>query len=298
MLPGTPAAKTAIVRIQQPVNDRLQRQRFEFKYHVREGKALRLREFVRTNLQMDRYSVGQPDFSYPTLSLYLDSDQLDTYWHVIAGDPNRFKLRLRYYDDRPDTPVFFEIKHRIKDVIFKKRGGVRKDAVRPLLAGQAHERGQLLDPKDAEAFETVRSFCELMSRLKAKPKMHVAYLREAYENPDDNSARLTFDRRVESQPNPEARLIARSPQPHVVFGRDVILELKFTERYPNWFHELVTTFDCLQEGAAKYAEGIYVKGEDWVHRVCSPEKVIDEFLSADRYPELFKSTRAVPGRQV
>src|ERR1043166_4655843 len=114
------------------MSSRLQQQRYEFKYHLTAEKAIRMRDFVQTHLQVDEFSALQPDLSYPTLSLYLDSDSLDTYWHTIGGNKNRFKLRLRYYDDRPDSPVFFEVKYRVKDVILKSRGGVRKDAVRPL----------------------------------------------------------------------------------------------------------------------------------------------------------------------
>lgn len=293
---GAPWKDVTLQLDARSVKSRLQQQRFEFKYHLTEAKARRVREFVRLHLRLDEYSQLQPGWSYPTLSLYLDSDGLDTYWHTIGGCKNRFKLRLRYYDDCPETPVFFEIKHRIKDVIFKKRGGVRKDAVRRLLAGRIPERHDLLDPDDSGAFAAVQSFCRLMVQMRASPKMHVAYLREAYENPNDNSVRVSFDRHVESQPQSAASLIAKSPAPHVVFGEDVILELKFTGCYPKWFHELVTTFDCWQEGAAKYAEGIYAKGEDWVYRACSPEKVLDEFLSGENYPGLFQPAQPVPDK--
>src|SRR5256886_16856919 len=104
-------------------SDRLQHQRYELKYHVHEGEAGRIRDSVRGSLEIDEYSALQPDLSYPTLSLSLDSNGLDTYWSAITGDRNRFKLRLRYYDDHPDTPVFFEIKRREDNVILKERGG-------------------------------------------------------------------------------------------------------------------------------------------------------------------------------
>jgi VTC domain len=94
------------------VSERLQHQRYELKYHVAEAKALRIRDFVQGYLEVDEYSALQTGLSYPTLSLYLDSDGLDTHWHTINGNRNRFKLRLRYYDDQPDTPVFFETKRR------------------------------------------------------------------------------------------------------------------------------------------------------------------------------------------
>lgn len=273
---------------------RLQHQRFELKYWISEQKARCLREFVRAYLELDEYGVGQPDCSYPTLSLYLDTDDLDTYWHVIAGHKNRFKLRLRYYDERPDSPVFFEVKQRVGEIILKDRAAVRKDAVRGLLAGHLPEPRHLLQPWDAAQLVAVQRFCRLMLEMQATPKMHVAYVREAYENPGNNAVRLTFDRRVESAPHPSPRLIARGQSPHRVFGPTVILELKFTNRYPNWFQHLVELFDLTQMGAAKYAEGIYARGEDWVRR--DPRRrqavdVVEEFLSASQHEGLFEKVR-------
>lgn len=74
-------------------------------------------------------------------------------------------------------------------------------------------------------------------------------------------------------------------------GKIVVLELKFTTRFPNWFRELMETSDCIQEGAAKYATGIFDKGEDWVFKPESPERVLEEFLSAENYPGLFRHVR-------
>src|SRR5437879_5415193 len=119
--------------------DRMQTQRFELKYLIAEETALLVRDFVRSYLDMDEYSVGRPNYSYPVHSLYLDSDDLRLYWRTINGDKNRFKLRLRYYSTNPDTPVFFEIKRRMNNCIMKQRGGVRQDAIRGLLIGQFPE---------------------------------------------------------------------------------------------------------------------------------------------------------------
>jgi hypothetical protein len=115
--------------------DRMQRQRFEQKYMLNEDQAQAVRSEVAAHLDLDENGVGQPNFSYPVHSLYLDSADLYTFWTTINGDKNRFKLRLRFYDDRPNTPVFFEIKRRINNCILKQRGGVRKDAVARLLRG-------------------------------------------------------------------------------------------------------------------------------------------------------------------
>src|SRR5438477_6553001 len=124
--------------------DRMQQSRFELKYLIRENTAERVRDFVRCYLNMDEFGVGKPNFSYPVHSLYLDSDSLEIYWRTVNGDKNRYKLRLRYYSDNPQTPVFFEIKRRMKDVILKVRGGVKHDAVPLLLNGQLTEERDMV----------------------------------------------------------------------------------------------------------------------------------------------------------
>jgi len=92
----------------------------ELKYLIPEATALLVRDFVRSYLAMDEFSVGRPNYSYPVHSLYLDSDDLKLYWRTINGDKNRFKLRLRYYSAQPGTPVFFEIKRRMNNCILKQ----------------------------------------------------------------------------------------------------------------------------------------------------------------------------------
>src|SRR5215471_11792293 len=84
---------------------------------------------------MDEYSVGRPDYSYPVHSIYLDSDNLEIYWRTVNGDKNRFKLRLRYYDDKPEAPIFFEIKRRMDNAILKQRAGVKRSAAALVLRG-------------------------------------------------------------------------------------------------------------------------------------------------------------------
>src|SRR5438309_11742856 len=124
--------------------DRMQTQRFELKYLIPEATSLLVRDFVRSYLGMDEFSVGRPDYSYPVHSLYLDSDDLKLYWRTINGDKNRFKLRLRYYSTNDESPVFFEIKRRMNNCILKQCGGFRHDAIESLLTGHFPELGYLV----------------------------------------------------------------------------------------------------------------------------------------------------------
>jgi hypothetical protein len=236
--------------------DKLQRQRFELKYIIDEATALKVREFVQAYLDVDEYGIGRPGFSYPVHSLYIDSDALKLYWETINGDKNRYKLRLRYYSLDPKVPVFFEIKRRMNNCILKQRGAVKLNAVEPLLTGtplvQEHMAGQ--KPKD---FMAVQRFLDLSHTLYAKPRIHIFYMREAYVSPD-GEVRVTLDRDVYGDENPWPRLKVDLIRPVKAFGDKVILELKFTNRFPQWFNHMVRSFHVMQCGAAKYVESMAI----------------------------------------
>jgi hypothetical protein len=240
--------------------DKMQLQRWELKYVIPEELALSVRDFVSSYLEIDEYGAGRPNLSYTIHNLYLDSDQLAIYWGTINGTKNRYKLRLRFYEDNPHAPIFFEIKRRMNDAIIKQRGGVKRQAVDAVLQGHLPAPAELVsgDPRQLVA---VQRFVELMMHHQAKPKAHVTYQREAWISPQDNSVRVTMDREVYIAPEFVTRFSETMDNPTRVFGDLVILELKFTGRFPGWFKELVRVYGLKQGSASKYADGIATKGE-------------------------------------
>jgi SPX domain protein involved in polyphosphate accumulation len=245
---------------------RLQAQRFELKYIISERQARQVRQFVTSFLELDENCLGRPELSYPVHSLYLDSSDLGTYWDTINGNKNRFKLRIRYYSDETDAPVFLEIKRRMNSCISKQRVAVRREAVRDVLHGRLPD-ARLVMSETARQLKALQDFARLVQDLDARPQMHVGYVREAYLPSTDNSARLTMDRQVRLEPDTTTRLLTSMQNPVSVWGRAVVLELKFTNRFPNWFKDLVQTFNLSQCGAAKYADGVtLLRGEKPQHR--------------------------------
>jgi SPX domain protein involved in polyphosphate accumulation len=240
--------------------DRLQRQRFEYKYLVSEHVALGVRDFVSSYLELDEYGGTQPNFSYPVHSLYLDSPDLVLYRNTINGDRNRFKLRVRFYENADDRPVYFEIKRRANNAILKKRVAVDRSAAHDIVGGHLLHPSHLVDGRP-EALEALGTFSTLMNRLAAVPQVHVSYLREAWMANGSNSVRVTMDREVRTERRRVFSLDPKMAVPTEVFGRDVVLELKFTDRFPNWFSDLVRVFGIRQGSAAKYVDGICRMGE-------------------------------------
>jgi hypothetical protein len=238
--------------------------------------------------------VGKPNYSYPVHSLYLDSDELEIYWRTVNGDKNRFKLRLRYYSDHPDTPVFFEIKRRMKDVILKQRGGVRQDAVPILLAGHLPGEEHMIS-KSPSSMVAVQRFCELMAELRAKPKSHIYYKREAYVA-DNDEVRVTMDRDVYSEPNLDSNIKVKMTKPVHSYAGFVILELKFTNRFPNWFRELVRMANVMQCGAAKYLSGVQLMGRNRLHahaEILEEESLLSTFRAGDDLPAFAREDKGL-----
>ena len=116
--------------------------------------------------------------------------------------------------------------------------------------------------EDARQLAALERFSELMIRVNARPKTHVAYLREAWVSVADNSVRVTIDRNVRSEPEPILKLATKMNRGISVFGSQAVVEIKYTGRFPNWFKELVRVFDLQRCSAAKYAEGVTLIGED------------------------------------
>ncbi len=250
-----------------PFADHMQRNRFELKYIIDERCARSVRDFIRSHLVHDRYARPELAWAYPIYSVYLDSPDLALFNATLSGHKNRLKLRARYYDENPAGPVFFEIKRRVNDVILKQRAAIKRDSVRRLLAGAPPVHDDLLDPNDPEAYASLEQFCHLAHVLNASGRMVVAYTREAWNAADNDAVRVTFDRRISgswfdaAQPIVEA-LRSDRPwiRPPVEDGCEVILELKFTGRYPNWMRELTGSFDLYRVTMAKYVNCVLAMG--------------------------------------
>lgn len=229
---------------------RLQRQRFELKYVIDEPTARLVRDFARSYLQRDEHAIPELRYAYPIYSLYLDSPQLALYRATIEGRMNRFKLRIRYYNEVPTGPLFFEIKRRVNECILKERAVVKRDRLRELLAGRCPRPDDLVKPDDAKGYSALRRFCELCGNISAEGQVIVFYHREAWVTPTDDSVRLTFDRDLATAPY-DGHLGEKTWTPAMTDGV-VVLELKFDNRFPLWMRDLVFACNLYRTSFPKY----------------------------------------------
>lgn len=236
-------------------HDRMQRQRFEFKYVLEEATALEVRDYVNRHLDLDEAGVGKPNYAYPVNSIYLDSPSLLTFWDWVNADRNRFKLRMRYYDESPNTPVYLEIKRRVANCILKQRCALQKAAAPYVVAGQMPPE-KLICSDGAKQRVALVNFVNLVARLNASPRALVTYLREAYIDPINEGVRVTLDREVRIAERTTPDFSLHMPEHVQPFGNKVILELKFNNRFPNWFGQMTRMLRLSRSAAAKYCEGM------------------------------------------
>lgn len=229
------------------LDDRTFSQRREIKYLVSEREAEAIYGFIAPYMERDGYTTRGTPEGYPIASLYVDSPDCELCRQTVKGEKNRFKLRIRTYGDDPATPVFFEIKRRVDQIIFKERAAVHRAAARQGLLG-----GVPPGPGDTEDPETAVRFFSLARDYAAAPLARVRYFREAFESRDRLPLRMTFDRRLEYILTDEPEFSLNGPGWREARVPGVIFEIKFRGSYPQWVGELVRRFSLEARSIPKY----------------------------------------------
>lgn len=233
--------------------------RHELKYVINEAQAAAMIACVRPFVPPD---VHARSGGYPIVSLYLDSSDLRLCRESLDGVKNRFKLRVRSYSDAPDTLCSFEIKRRLNRIIAKTRSWVSRAEVAALVGGASSPAARV-GAREA----SLAQFLYYRTRLRAAPVLRVRYMRQAFESTCGNPLRLTFDRQLQfnvtSKPNVGMNGGGWQPFP----GQPVVLEIKFTGRFPAWLGRVVRALEIQDQSFSKYALSVkYACG--W--RFCAP----------------------------
>jgi hypothetical protein len=241
------------------------RGRYEVKFLVDEDRAQAVAKFVRLYLRPTPFNRWGRVPGQPVVSLYFDSPDLFLYRQVCQGHKNRFKLRIRFYDDDWNHPAFLEVKRRINDVIAKQRAMVSRAAVREMLLQGWPCHSHWPNPNSLVGgpakIGAYNFFWSLRNRLRAQGMVYVSYLREAYDCPTDEQLRVTFYRLVAATPYdgsgrltlPATGVLPRPGMPpyNMIPGL-VVLEMKFDERAPNWMYQIIRTFGLKRTSVSKY----------------------------------------------
>ncbi|RIK69283.1 MAG: hypothetical protein DCC65_00635 [Planctomycetota bacterium] len=229
-------------------------QRYEVKFIVDEGTAERITRYCRANLRFDAYCVGRPGYRYPIHSVYLDSPDFVLARSVVERRADRYKLRVRTYREfnqpMDGLPTFFEVKRKLNGVVYKTRVRLSGPAVPEAFWNNflgAESESQI----DDRSRKNITKFMFLRQRLQAQPVISVHYEREAYESDFGQRVRVSLDRSLRyGVLDTTGQSIREVWWPLRLQG--VILEIKFTDTYPDWVENLLEKSDLVRRGICKY----------------------------------------------
>ncbi len=234
----------------KPPIDKVLSCRYELKYRISQSRAAAIAAFIRPYLHVDKYARTSPTGDYPISSLYYDSNGLRLCKDTMEGRKNRFKLRIRTYSDDPKTPCFFEVKRRVNCVIMKGRARVSKKDIPLILSGRIPEGTYKHDE------QVLRQFQLYKDSLNARPLILVKYDRQAYEGDTATRVRVTFDRNLQYKTVTRPEVEVNGSNWHRVPLNFVVLEIKFTQKFPAWLSDMVKCFDLKQGAFSKYVSTI------------------------------------------
>lgn len=229
--------------------------RSEHKYLVNETTAVALRSFVRAYLTPDRYMPAGDSEGYHVHSLYLDSPWHELYRETTDGVKNRYKLRMRFYNESASSPVFLEVKSRTTDAIHKLRAVVSKSSAMALLTGMTLTSQDLINPSE-KSIVALEEFRRRMTCLSARGCAFVSYHREAYMGLHLEEVRVTFDRHIAGLPYDPTTGFRLPTERAEVFPDQVVVELKYAGRVPAWMRDLVRDFGLQRTSFPKYVHAV------------------------------------------
>lgn len=233
---------------QLDLRDSLLRSRYENKYVVPTAMVPSLRRFLQPFVRPDAHARRSTDGRYPICSLYFDTQDRILLRMGQEGKRDRFKLRARVYSERPDSPVFLEIKRRAGGIIHKERVAVERTIARAFLA--ARVRGEQLGLRINGSPRG--EFAALALGLDARPLLRVRYFREAYESRGGDPVRITFDTDIRFAPGEQGEVWLGSGPWRSLPVDGTLMEIKFTNVFPSWLHALISRFDLVRRSFSKY----------------------------------------------
>ena len=233
--------------------------RYEKKYLIPPALIPEIRKYISPFVVPDKYGIGPlPEYSITTLQL--DTPSFAFHYAKEKEFNERFKLRVRTYNEIGSSPVFTEIKAKFQDTIIKTRVMIPFDKWNEKLVFST----ELPDIFRSRQQETdFLNFRRLVWETDAKPSNVVRYIRESYVGPGDLYLRVTIDRKLEYCSGPTWTNFGvgetwYSKDTGEAQGEDhsrAVLEIKTLEEVPIWVIEMVERFNLQNKGNCKYSNG-------------------------------------------
>ncbi len=218
--------------------------RSEWKYVSHTSVLSQVKSRISSVMDLDPHS-GKKD-CYSVHSLYFDDPRNTCARENIAGEGQRFKYRIRYYD-RFNGFLMLEKKEKKNSFCHKRSCRIGLEEYHALLNG---DPGDLLYNGGSDL---LREFSIDIISKGFMPKAIINYEREAFVEPISN-VRITFDSDVTSSDLFDDFLKQGFGVP-VLPDKQQILEVKFDEILPSYIRKIIEEQPLTQQSFSKYYMG-------------------------------------------
>ncbi|MCL2833119.1 MAG: polyphosphate polymerase domain-containing protein [Treponema sp.] len=235
--------------------------RYEKKYRIRPELVPEIRKYITPFVIPDKFGIGDPP-EYMITTLQLDTPSYAFHYAKELEYDERFKLRVRTYNEPGTSPVFAEVKSKIQDIIVKSRVMVPFDKWGPDLIFSTDLPYIFKSTQQETDF---LKFRRLVWETDASPANILRYTRESYVGPGELYLRVTFDRKLEYCPRPTWTNFGRGETWYSMDSGEaqdeetscVVLEIKTLEEVPAWIIDMVEKFNLQNRGNCKYSTGMW-----------------------------------------
>jgi SPX domain protein involved in polyphosphate accumulation len=243
----------AMSRWQQVARRRMLR--YEYKYFVPYEQLQKLRSIIAPLMDLDDYA-REHGGEYTVRSIYFDTPDWDCYFQKVSGVKRRNKVRLRGYNGgNVGTEVFFEIKKKVDEPLYKNRASLTYEEAQQVLLGKSLEEVEFAANGKRDAVEDARRFLYHLHARQMRPVITVIYEREPYQTifiDRENDLRITLDKNLRAVAWPSPGELFEERHPYPVESRRFILEIKFNRYLPNWVKAVVSSLGLTKCSASKY----------------------------------------------
>ena len=216
--------------------------RYELKYEVNEAVLPLLRARLQAVMRPDRHSG--PD-GYLVRSLYFDDLDSSAYRDKLNGNPERSKLRLRYYNG-DESYIVLENKEKLGRMTRKTAQEVSREVALAMVNG---DRKRCLEARGA----VMDQFLARGGTRSLKPRVLVDYRRTAFVHSVSN-VRITLDEKVSTglyRTDLFDREAARLP---VLDPGRAVVEVKFDHFLPDHLNAALRDIPMVRLAVSKYVK--------------------------------------------
>lgn len=194
--------------------------------------------------EISPYVTNDVYAKYTLCNLYFDTDTDEMIQRSLAKPIYKEKLRMRSYGvPQGKDFVFLEIKKKYKGIVYKRRVMV------PLEEAMQYVQEGIFPPTaDTQIMKEI-DYC--VKFYQVRPKLFLAYDRQAFAGKEDSELRLTIDENIRSRRDKLDLSVGDEGEILLPQG-ECILEIKTSKAMPLWLVNILTKLAIYPCSFSKY----------------------------------------------